>query len=100
MQRIYLPARLIDLERLRDGAAVSLPAVIPASDDELDEFDALSTAAGQGDVVIAADLEDPDEPFALEQVASFHLDADSSGDLAWYAPQELDQVIELLSAAS
>lgn len=98
MQRIYLPARLIDLERLRDGASVSLPAVVPTSDDELDEFDALSTAAGQGDVVIAADVEDPDEPFTLERVASFHLDADGSGDLAWYASQELDQVIELLKS--
>jgi hypothetical protein len=29
-------------------------------------------------------------------VASLHLDADGSGDMAWYAPQELDEVIGLL----
>lgn len=96
MQRIYLPARLVDLERLRDGAAVSLPAVVPASEDELDEFDALSEAAGQGDVVIAADVDSVDAPITPEQVASLHLDADGSGDLAWYAAQELDDVIALL----
>ena len=43
-------------------------------------------------------MDDPDDPFTLAQVASFHLDADGSGDLAWYAPQELDQVIELTQA--
>lgn len=103
MQRIYLPARMIDLERLRDGAAVSLPAVLPASDDELDEFTALAAAAKQADVVIAADVDDVDAggtslrgTVTAEQVASFHLDADGSGDLAWYAPQELDDVIALL----
>ena len=94
--RVYLPAGLEALEQLRDGQAVDLSAVVPASDDELDEFDALSDAAAQGDVVIAADVERPDAPVGLDRVASFHLDADGSGDLAWYAPQELDQVIALL----
>jgi hypothetical protein len=94
--RVYLPAGLAALVQLRDGQSVRLPAVIPASDDELDEFDALSEAAEQGDVVVAADVDGPDSPVSLDRVASLHLDADGSGDLAWYASQELDQVIELL----
>ena len=95
--RAYLPAGLDALEELRAGRNVDLAAVVPASDDELDEFDALSAAAEQqGDVVIAADVDRPDAPISIDQVASFHLDADGSGNLAWYAAQELDQVIELL----
>ena len=94
--RVYLPARLDSLVRLREGQHLDLSAVVPASDDELDEFDALSAAAEQGDAVIAADVESPDSAVSLDQVASFHIDADGSGDLAWYAPQELDQVIALL----
>jgi hypothetical protein len=94
--RVYLPAGLDALVQLREGQEVDLAAVVPASDDELDEFDALSEAAEQGDVVIAADVDRADSPVGLDRVASFHVDADGSGDLAWYARQELDQVIELL----
>jgi len=94
--RVYLPAGLDALAQLREGQDVELSAVVPASEDELDEFDALSTAAEQGDAVIAADVERADSPVGLDRVASFHLDVDGSGDLAWYAPQELDQVIAIL----
>jgi hypothetical protein len=94
--RVYLPAGLDTLVQLREGQDVNASAVVPASDDELDEFDALSTAAERGDVVIAADVERADSPVSLDRVASFHLDADGSGDLAWYAAQELDQVIALM----
>jgi hypothetical protein len=94
--RVYLPAGLDVLVQLREGQDVALAAIVPASDDELDEFDALSAAAEQGDVVIAADVERADSPIGLDRVAAFHLDADGSGDLAWYARQELGDVIELL----
>ena len=94
--RVYFAAEAGVLASLRAGDAVRLPAFVPASEDELDEFAALSDAAEQRDVVVAADVDDPDEPFTLEQVAAFHLDADGSGDLAWYATQELDQVVELM----
>lgn len=96
--RVYLPAGLDDLVRLREGQEIALTAVVPASDDELDEFDALTAAAEQGDVVIAADVHSADTPVTLDRVASFHLDADGSGDVAWYAPQELDAVIDLLGS--
>jgi hypothetical protein len=94
--RVYLPAGIDHLRRLRDGASVSLPAVIPASGDEQDEFDALTEAAEQGHVAVAADVDAKDAAVTLDQVASFHVDVDGSGDLAWYAPQELEQVIDLL----
>ena len=94
--RAYFAAEAGALVSLRAGDAVRLPAFVPASEDELDEFAALSEAAESGSVTIAADVDDPDEPFTLEQVAAFHLDADGSGDLAWYARQELDQVVELM----
>ena len=94
--RVYFAAEASALASLRAGNAVRVPAYAPASEDELDEFAALSEAAEAGSVAIAADVDDPDASFTLEQVASFHLDADGSGDLAWYAPQELDQVITLL----
>ena len=96
--RVYFAADAGALASLRSGGAVRLRAYVPASEDELDEFAALSEAADAGGVAIAADADDPDEPVTLAQVASFHLDADGSGDLAWYAPQELDQVIELTQA--
>lgn len=96
--RVYFAAEAGALVSLRAGDTVRIPAYVPASDDELDEFAALSEAAEAGSVTIAADVDDPDEPFTLEHVAAFHLDADGSGDLAWYAPQELDQVIELLQS--
>jgi hypothetical protein len=94
--RVYLPVGLDALVQLQDGQDVSGDVVVPVSDDEQDEFDALSEAAEQADVVIAADVDQSDSPVSLDRVASFHLDADGSGDPAWYAPQELDQVIALL----
>jgi hypothetical protein len=96
LMRVYLPAGLDALVQLRDGQSISLPAVIPASEDELDEFDALTAAGEQGDVVVAADVDADDTPVSLDRVASLHLDVDGSGDMAWYAPQELDEVIGLL----
>jgi hypothetical protein len=96
--RVYFAADAESLRQLQDGGPVRLPAFVPASDDELDEFAALADAGEAGDVAIAADVDAADQAVSLEQVASFHVDADGSGDLAWYATQELDQVIALLSA--
>jgi hypothetical protein len=46
--------------------------------------------------VAAAELNDPDGPATLADVASFHLDVDGTGDLAWYATQEIDAVLRTL----
>lgn len=95
--RVYFAADAAALARLRDGEAVTLVGFEPASDDELDEFAALSDAAEAGAVVVAAEVDAVDAPVTLDQVASFHLDVDGSGDLAWYARQELADVLRLTS---
>ena len=94
--RVYLAADAAALLALRDGRPVTLTPHAAASDDELDEFAAMSEAAEAGPVVIAADIENEFEPLTLERVASFHVDLDGSGDLAWFATQELAQVLDAL----
>src|SRR5689334_17910325 len=100
MVRAYFAADLAALLRLRAGEAIPLPAHVPSSEDEIDEFTAMSDASDAADVVIAADVDDPGQALTLDRVASFHLDADGSGDLAWYATQELDQVVAQLGSAT
>lgn len=94
--RVYAAADREVLATLLSGEAVSLAGVIPDSDDELSEFEAMSEAAASGRVVVAADVDSADQPIRLDQVASFHVDVDGSGDLAWFATLELDQVLALL----
>jgi len=98
--RLYLTADATALRSLRDGASVTLPAYVAASDDEEDEFTALAAAAETGNVVVVADVDDPDDgddqAITLEQVVAVHVDVDGSGDLAWYATQEIDVVLDLL----
>lgn len=98
--RLYLPADAAALRSLRDGGPVTLPAYVAASDDEEDEFTALAAAAETGRVVVVADVGDPDDgddqAITLDQVVAVHVDADGSGDLAWYATQEIDVVLDLL----
>lgn len=99
--RLYLAADAAALRSLRDGASVTLPAFAAASDDEEDEFAALAAASEAGSVVVVAEVDDPDDgddqTITLDEVVAVHVDADGSGDLAWYATQEIDVVLELLS---
>jgi hypothetical protein len=98
--RLYLAADRSALEALRDGGSVTLTAFAAASDEEEDEFAALTEAADAGAVALAVDVDQvddgDDQTVTLEQVAALHLDADGSGDLAWFATQELDAVIEMM----
>ena len=98
--RLYLTADATALRSLRDGASVTLPAYVAASDDEEDEFTALAAAAETGSVVVVADVDEPDDgddqAITLDQVVAVHVDVDGSGDLAWYATQEIDVVLDLL----
>ncbi|GAA3531971.1 hypothetical protein AFL01nite_20280 [Aeromicrobium flavum] len=96
--RVYAAADLAALRALADDRPVSLEVVVAASEDEEDEYDALLTAAEDGRVVVCAEVEADDAPIRREDLQALHVDADGSGDLAWYAPQELDDVIELLDA--
>ncbi|MGH3458786.1 hypothetical protein [Aeromicrobium sp.] len=94
--RIYLAADAPALKSLRDGGSVTLPAIPAESDDEADEFAALSKAAENGAAVVVAEVGRTDQPVTLSEVEALHVDADGTGDLAWYATQEIDAVIELL----
>lgn len=94
--RIYAGAGRTELNRLKTDGSVRVDVVVPDSDDEADEFAALEQAATQGPVVIAADIDDTRDPVELDDVAAWHVDADASGHLAWFAVQELDHVLALL----
>jgi hypothetical protein len=94
--RVYLGADVADLEALRTGEPLTLRPFVPDSEDEQDEFAALSAAAEVGRVVIAADIDNEFQPLTLDRVTSFHVDSDGTGDLGWYATQEIDQVLDLL----
>jgi hypothetical protein len=109
--RIYLPATLAALARLRDDG--SLPAsaerYVADGDSEEQEYAALMAAAvesaglvgGPGRrVVVVADVADPDGDVPLRDVVAMHADpedrpagADPEDDLGWYAVQELDQLL-------
>jgi len=111
MTRVYVPTTPAGLRRLREDR------VLPASDDryvaeddtEEAEYAALMAAAadsaalldGPGRrVVVVADLADPDAAVPLRDVVALHADpqdrpagADPDEDLAWFAVQELDQLL-------
>lgn len=91
--RIYLAATRADVEKLAAGGAVTAQAFTPESEDEAAEFVAFGEAAEHGAVVISADVASHDEPVTVDKVAAFHVDVDGSGDLAWFATQELDAVL-------
>ena len=98
--RVYLAVGRDELTALAAGESISAPAFVAASEDEEDELAALEEAFEHAAAVAAAELDDPDGPVALDDVASFHLDIDGSGDLAWYATQEIDAVLSALSGPS
>lgn len=98
MIRIYLSAALGDVEALAAGQAVTADVFMPASEDEEGEFAAFGEAAQHGPVVIAADVEVVGAPVTIDNVASFHVGLDDSGDLAWFATQEIDAVLLALKS--
>jgi hypothetical protein len=91
--RIYVALDADQLQQLADGVRVTGPAFRAETDDEEDELAALEEAASHGPVVAAADVDGSDDALTLDDVASFHVDVDGTGDLAWYATQELDAVL-------
>jgi hypothetical protein len=95
--RIYLAADAAALQTLHGGGSVTLPSVAATSEDEEDEFDALMQAAASGPVVVVAEVDRDDQPVSLREVQALHVDADGSGDLSWYAPHELEDVLGLVS---
>jgi hypothetical protein len=98
--RVYLAVGREELTALAEGEPVNAPAFVAASEDEEDELAALEEAAEHAVVVAAAELDDPDGPVTLNDIVSFHLDLDGTGDLAWYATQEIDTVLSTLEGPS
>ena len=111
-RRIYVPATLEKLAAF--VAASEIPAdverFVAEGPDEEAEYAALMTAAdassgllaGSGQrVVVVAEVEDPDAPVPLRRVVAVHADpeerpvgADPDEDLAWYATQEIDHLLQ------
>jgi hypothetical protein len=91
--RIYVALDADQLEQLSAGARVTGPAFRAETEDEEDELAALEEAASHGPVVAAAEVDGSDDALTLDNVASFHVDVDGTGDLAWYATQELGAVL-------
>jgi hypothetical protein len=110
MTRVYVPATLALLAEWH--AAGTIPAgtvrVLAAAGDDESEYDALMTAAAESAalsapggrrVVVAADA-DATGPIAMPDVAAVHcdtadrgLDADPDDDLAWFATQEIPDLL-------
>ncbi len=83
------------LATLRDGTPWDGEVVAAESEDEQHELEALDAAAEDGPVVVVAEVDEgADVTFA--DVEALHVDADGSGHLAWYAPQEVDAVLALV----
>ena len=111
MTRRYIPSSLPRLAEdwAGDGPRV-VDAVVPADDGEESEYAALMTAAdasaelvvGLPDgrrrrVVVVADTATPDAPVRWRDVVAVHVDteddADADDDLAWWATQEVDDLV-------
>ena len=93
--RIYLALDAELLAKLAAGERVSAPAFCAETEDEEDELAALEEAAEHGPAVAAADVGASDD-VTLDEIASFHVDLDGTGDLAWFATQEIDAVLRIV----
>lgn len=98
MIRVYAAANLDELMRLAAGESILFEVNQAESEDEEHEFEALLAAQERGRVVVTAEVAASDAPVRLQDVAAFHLDIDDSGDLSWFARQELIHVIEIVTA--
>jgi len=106
--RLYLPASLELLARLHAGEALATTAAVEADDDSEDsEYAALLTAAeasaelvgaGRRRVVVVAEVGRPGDPVTVREVVAVHVDietgADPDDDLAWFATQEIGQLVQ------
>ena len=112
MSRVYVPATLELLATWHAAGGVPADAerYVADGDDEESEYAALmaaadaSTALQQADghrrVVVVADVGDPDGDVPLRLVQAVHADdvpraadADADDDLAWFATQEIEDLI-------
>lgn len=94
--RVYLPVGVAELETLNAGEPVEVEGYVAASEDEEDELAALEAAAEDAPAVAVAELADPDAPVTLADIEALHTAVDDSGDLAWFATQEIAAVTDLV----
>ena len=107
--RVYVPSSLDLLAAWHAAGEVPWPeeTVVAEEEDEASEYDALMTAAdasaeligGHGRrVVVVAEGAAADHPIALRRVVAVHADVedftDPDDDLAWFATQEIDQLLQ------
>jgi len=110
MTRVYLATTRDGLAALHAGDVLDAADRVVAPDaDEESEYDALMTAAvlaaglggpGGRRVVVVAELAGTDDPVAITDVVAVHCDtgdrspdADPDDDLAWFATQEIPDLI-------
>ena len=111
MTRVYLATTRAGLARLHETGTAPDDAerFVAPGDDEESEYDALMTAAaaaaglrgpGGRRVVVVAEIADADGPVAIADVVAVHADtgdrpadADPDDDLAWFATQEIPDLI-------
>ena len=108
MTRLYLPSSLEVLARLHAGEELATTTAVEADDDSEDsEYAALVTAAeasaelvgtGGRRVVVVAEVGRPGDPVTVREVVAVHVDteagADPDDDLAWFATQEIGQLVQ------
>ncbi len=94
--RVWAGVDVDVLRALRDGAPLADGLVAAESDDEGHEYEALLAAAEDGPVVVVAEVAEGAD-VTMADVEALHVDADGSGDLAWFAPQEVDAVLDVLA---
>ena len=103
--RVYLPTTLDRLaQQHADGAVVVPDDVVLADDDSEDaEYAALMAAAEDSAdlvertgrrVVVVADIDDVDAAVPMRDVVAVHADVDETGELAWFATQEIGALLE------
>lgn len=106
--RVYVPTTLAGLAGFVDAGSVpaSTERLTAGDDSEEAEYAALSSAAadsatlltGPGRrVVVVAEVADPDGAIGMDRVVAVHVDtqddADEDDDLAWYATQEIPDLL-------
>ncbi len=111
MTRVYLATTLAGLATVHEGGTLAgdVERVVAPGDDEDSEYAALMTAAalsadlggpGRRRVVVVAEPAGADGPVALDDVVAVHCDpddraadADPQDDLAWFATQEIPDLL-------
>ena len=110
--RVYVPTTAAGLAALAEEGSLppSADRYVADGDSEEAEYAALMAAAADSSallggpgrrVVVVAEVSDPDGAVPLRDVVAVHADpadrpadADPDDDLAWYATQEIDSLLE------